>query len=86
VFVVKREHLSKYLMVYLPYKYQWDGDQNDLVSKEPQHRVYFDWYSLQKNLGIAETAHNKRLERTRHSGSFISSNLGEPLKLNARRA
>ena len=52
VFVVRREHLAKYLMVYLPYKYQWDGDQNDLVSPEPTHRVYFDWYKLRKALGL----------------------------------
>jgi hypothetical protein len=48
IFVVKREHLAKYLMVYLPYKYEWDGDQNDMVSTEPQHRIYFSWYSLEK--------------------------------------
>lgn len=40
IFVVKREHLAKYLMVYLPYKYEWDGDQNDLVSKEPQYTPF----------------------------------------------
>ena len=65
VFVVEREHLSKHLMVYIPYKYQWDGDQNDFVSKEPQHRVYFSWYSLQKAIGEVDAAQNKRLERTR---------------------
>lgn len=58
VFVVKREHLAKYLMVYLPYKYEWEADQNDFVSSEPQHRVYFSWYSLQKALGLANTRHN----------------------------
>jgi len=64
IFVVKREHLAKHLMVYLPYKYEWDGDQNDLVSKEPQHRVYYDWYSFEKTLDV-KAAPNKRLERTR---------------------
>lgn len=53
VFVVQREHLAKYLMVYLPYKHEWEASQNDMVSSEPQHRVYFDWYSLQKALGSA---------------------------------
>jgi hypothetical protein len=52
ILVVKREHLAKHLMVYLPYKYEWDGDQNDLVSKEPQHRVYFSWYALEKATGV----------------------------------
>lgn len=52
IFVVKREYLAKYLLVYLPYKYEWDGDQNDLVSKEPQHRVYFSWYALEKATGV----------------------------------
>lgn len=51
VFVVQREHLAKHLSVYLPYKYFWDGDQNDMVSDEPMHRVYFSWYSLRKALG-----------------------------------
>src|SRR5262245_25030687 len=51
VFVVKREHLAKYLRIYLPYKYEWETDQNDDVSSEPQHCVYFSWYSLQKSLG-----------------------------------
>ena len=64
IFVVKREHLAKYLMVYLPYKYEWDGDQNDLVSTEPQHRVYFGWHSLEKAVSV-RAAQNKRLERTR---------------------
>ncbi len=52
VFVVKREHLAKYLMVYRPYKYEWEADQDDFVSSEPQHRVYFSWHSLQKALGL----------------------------------
>jgi hypothetical protein len=65
VFVVEREHLAKHLEVYIPYKYQWDGDQNDFVSKEPQHRVYFSWYSLLKAIGQVDAAQNKRLERTR---------------------
>lgn len=56
VFVVRREHLAKHLSVYLPYKYVWDGDQNDMVSTEPQHRVYFSWYKLQKALGLAEAS------------------------------
>ena len=30
------------------------------------------------------TAPNTRLERTRHNGPFIRSNLGEPLKRNVR--
>jgi hypothetical protein len=62
---VEREHLAKHLEVYIPYKYQWDGDQNDFVSKEPQHRVYFSWYSLLKAIGQVDAAQNKRLERTR---------------------
>jgi hypothetical protein len=33
----------------------------------------------------AQRKHNKRLERTRHNGSFIRSNLGEPLRRNVRR-
>ena len=51
VFVVEREHLAKHLSVYLAYKYFWDGDQNDMVSDEPMHRVYFSWYSLRKAFG-----------------------------------
>ena len=51
LFVVRRDHLAKHLSVYLPYKYLWDGDQNDTVSSEPTHRVYFSWYELQKALG-----------------------------------
>lgn len=54
VFVARREHLAKHLNVYLPYKYLWDGDQNDMVSREPQHRIYFSWYELQKALGLAQ--------------------------------
>lgn len=60
VFIVKREHLAKYLMVYLPYKYEWEADQNDFVSNEPPHRVYYDWYSLQKALGLTNEAHSNR--------------------------
>ncbi len=59
VFVARREHLAKHLSVYLPYKYVWDGDQNDMVSTEPQHRVYFSWYSLQKALGLAAASPGK---------------------------
>jgi hypothetical protein len=51
IFVVEREHLAKHLSVYLAYKYFWDGDQNDMVSDEPTHRVYFSWYALREVLG-----------------------------------
>jgi hypothetical protein len=71
VFVVKREHLAKYLMVYLPYKHEWEADQNDLVSSEPQHRVYFSWYSLQKALGLADAAHNNGMHPTRDTTALI---------------
>lgn len=64
IFVVKREHLAKYLRVYLPYKYEWDGDENDLVSNEPQHRVYFSWFALEKATSV-KAGQTKRVERTR---------------------
>jgi hypothetical protein len=82
VFVVKREHLAKYLMIYLPYKYEWEADQNDFVSSEPQHRVYFSWHSLQKALGLANTGHNDTMQRTRKSAPSIKT----PTAQRARRS
>ena len=51
LFAVRREYLAKHLMVYLPYKYEWETSQTDVGFEEPEHRAYFSWYKFQKALG-----------------------------------
>ena len=48
VFAVKREYFAKHLMIYLPYKYEWETSQRNVGFEEPEHRAYFTWYKFQK--------------------------------------
>ena len=50
IFAVRREYLAKHLMVYLPYKYEWETSQTNVGFEEPEHRAYFSWYKFQKAL------------------------------------
>jgi hypothetical protein len=50
VFAVRREHLAKYLSVYLQYVYEWETSEKYSSFEEPRHRVYFSDYKLEKAL------------------------------------
>jgi len=50
VFSVPREHLAKYLGVYIKFNYEWECDERTCRSDEPEHRVYFRAADLPPNL------------------------------------
>jgi hypothetical protein len=51
IFAVKREHLSKYLNVFVLYSYEWETDEKRRTNfEEPKHRVYFGWFALETAL------------------------------------
>lgn len=50
IFAVKQDYLAKHLLVYLPYKYEWETSQKEVGFEEPEHRAYFSWYKFQKAL------------------------------------
>jgi hypothetical protein len=50
VFAVKREHLAKYLRVFVQYVYEWETSEKISAFEEPKHRVYFSDYKLEKAL------------------------------------
>lgn len=41
IFRVPREHLAKYLEVYIPFHYEWETEEKSNESIELSHRVYF---------------------------------------------
>jgi hypothetical protein len=41
VFSVPREHLSKELVIFLRFNYEWEYGDRAVKSNEPEHRVYF---------------------------------------------
>ena len=65
IFAVKREYLAKHLMVYLPYRYEWEVSEKETGFEEPEHRAYFSWYKFQKALAQMNAAPNKSFDRTR---------------------
>ncbi|HKQ99991.1 MAG TPA: hypothetical protein VJT09_04920 [Pyrinomonadaceae bacterium] len=50
VFAVRREHLAKFLSVFLRYVYEWETSAKESAFEEPRHRVYFSYYKLEKAL------------------------------------
>lgn len=40
VFDVPRDYLARRLLVYVPFKYEWETGEKDSGTNEPQHRVY----------------------------------------------
>lgn len=41
IFSIPREHLAKYLAIYVSFNYEWETGERDTGRGEPQHRVYF---------------------------------------------
>lgn len=52
IFIVSREHLAKYLGIYVIFNYEWEVGEvsNHVVSSELQHRVYFNNSDLPNNI------------------------------------
>ena len=50
VFSVPHEHLSKDLMIFLRFNYEWEYGDRTLRSGEPEHRVYFRAADLPEQL------------------------------------
>jgi hypothetical protein len=69
IFAVKRQYLAKHLMVYLPYKYEWETSQKEVGFEEPEHRAYFSWYKYEKAL----SEKNRRAEQALGADSPVSS-------------
>jgi hypothetical protein len=64
IFAVKREYLAKHLMVYLPYRYEWEVSEKETGFEEPEHRAYFSWYKFQKALTQMDAAPTNSFNRT----------------------
>jgi hypothetical protein len=58
IFAVKSEYLAKHLMVYLPYKYEWEVSEKETGFEEPEHRAYFSWNKFQKALAQLDATPN----------------------------
>lgn len=52
IFAVRREHLKKYLRVFVLYSYEWETAEKTTNFEEPRHRVYFGWFKLEAALKI----------------------------------
>lgn len=50
VFSIPREHLAKYLAIYVSFTYEWETAERDYGTREPEHRVYFRASDLPENL------------------------------------
>lgn len=50
IFSIPREHLAKYLAIYVSFAYEWETAERDYGNKEPEHRVYFRAADLPPNL------------------------------------
>lgn len=50
VFAAKREHLNKYLRVFVQYSYEWETSEEITNFEEPRHRVYFRWFKFETAL------------------------------------
>ena len=54
ILAVKRDYLTKYLNVYVPYVYEWETNRGHSSIEEPKHHVYFSWYKLQQALPASD--------------------------------
>ncbi|MBV9216105.1 MAG: hypothetical protein JO053_08010 [Acidobacteria bacterium] len=49
IFAVNLEHLSEYLLVYVPFHYEWETNDKAPSLGDPKHRVYYsDWKRQQR--------------------------------------
>jgi hypothetical protein len=50
LFSIPKEHLAKHLAVYISFNYEWECEQGNCNTAEPEHRVYFRASNLPKSV------------------------------------